>query len=153
MVKHNPLRRGRRCAGRHLSFAGIGLLVLMVTMAGLALWDRREEGGGYIDGLARIVSFHPLRDFPLVVTVSAAEEAVLANWGRQSLFIALGMVCAAIGFALLFRALVARIGATAQSNVASKMTPNVKTATGTLIVSSSIRGISGAIQAMVRPMK
>jgi len=72
------------------------------------------EGGGtyrspgYVDGIARIVSVHALRDFPLVVTVSMAEDAVLANWRRQSLFIGLGTLCTAIGFALLFRALVAR---------------------------------------------
>jgi hypothetical protein len=78
-------------------------------MAGLAVWDRREEGfHGYVDGLAHSVSFPPLRDFPLVAAVSAAEEAVVANWGRQSLFIALGVVCTAIGFGLLCRELVAR---------------------------------------------
>ncbi|MBV8506715.1 MAG: hypothetical protein JOZ11_13030 [Alphaproteobacteria bacterium] len=108
MVKHSPPRRGGFRASRRLSFAGIGLLVLFVTTVGLAVWDRREGGGGYVDRLARIVSFHPLRDFPLVVPVLAAEEAVLANWGRQSLFIGFGMVCTGIGFALLFRALAAR---------------------------------------------
>jgi PAS domain S-box-containing protein len=108
VVKPDCLQRGRFRVSRHLSFAGIGLLVVIATTAGLAVWDGREEwGGGYIDG-AHIVSSHLLRDFPFVVTVSAAQEAVLANWGRQSLFIALGMVCTAIGFALLFRALVAR---------------------------------------------
>lgn len=72
-----------------------------------------EEGGGdsrspgYVDGRARIVSVHPLRDFPLVITVSMAEDAVLVNWRRQSLFIALGTLCTVIGFALLFRALIA----------------------------------------------
>ncbi|HEX9534772.1 MAG TPA: ATP-binding protein [Stellaceae bacterium] len=108
-MKHNRLQRGRFPASRSLSFAGVGLLVVIATTAGLAVWDRREEGGGrYFDGLAHIVSFHPLRDFPLVATVSAAEEAVLASRGRQSLFIALGMVCTAIAFALLFKALGAR---------------------------------------------
>ncbi len=106
---HYRLQRGRFRASRRLSFAWIGLLAVIAITAGLAVWDRREEGvGGYVDGLAHIVSFPPLRDFPLAATVSAAEEAVLANWGRQSLFIALGMVCTAIGFALLFRALAAR---------------------------------------------
>ncbi len=75
-------------------------------MAGLAVWDLREEGvRGYVDGLAHSVSLPPLRDFPFVATVSAAEETVLANWGR---LIAFGTLCAAIGFALLCRALVAR---------------------------------------------
>jgi len=76
-------------------------------------YARVEEGGGaysspgYVDGMARIVSVHPLHDFPLVVTVSMAEDAVLASWRRQSFFIALGTFCTVIGFALLFRALVA----------------------------------------------
>jgi PAS domain S-box-containing protein len=108
MVKHNLLRRGRFRASRHLSFAGIGLLVLIVTTASLAVWYRPEERGGYVEGFARVVSFHPLRDFPLTAAVSAAEDAVLANWGRQSLFITFGSLCAVIGLALLFRALVAR---------------------------------------------
>jgi two-component system cell cycle sensor histidine kinase PleC len=56
----------------------------------------------------RVVAIHPLRDFPLIHTVSALEKAVLADWGRQSLLLAFGALCAAIGFALLFRALVAR---------------------------------------------
>jgi hypothetical protein len=46
MVKHNHLPRKRFDASRHLSFAGIGLLVVIVTTASLAGWDRREEGGG-----------------------------------------------------------------------------------------------------------
>ena len=76
-------------------------------------YTRVEEGGGsyfspgYVDGIARIVSVHPLRDFPLVIAVSMAEDAVLANWRGQSLLIVLGALCTVIGFALLFRALVA----------------------------------------------
>jgi PAS domain S-box-containing protein len=109
MVIHDRLQRGRFRASRRPSFAAIGLLVVIAITVGLAVWDPREEGvRGYVDGLAHIVSSHPLRDFPFVVTVSAAEEAVLANWGRQSLLMALGMVCMAIGFGLLCRALVAR---------------------------------------------
>ncbi len=69
--------------------AGIALLVLIITTAGLAIWDRSG-------------------DFPLIDTISAAEKAVLAYWGRQSQFLAFGTFCAAIGFALFFRALVAR---------------------------------------------
>ena len=77
-------------------------------------YARVAEGGGtyrspgYVDAIARVVSVHPLRDFPLVVAVSVSEDAVLANWRRQSLFIALGTLCAVIGFALLLRALVTR---------------------------------------------
>jgi PAS domain S-box-containing protein len=109
VVQPDRLQSRRFRASRHLSFAAIGLLVLIITTAGLAVWDRREEGGwDNIDGLLHVVAIHPLRDFSLIDSVSAAEKAVLANWGRQSLFIAFGTLCAAIGFALLFRALVAR---------------------------------------------
>jgi hypothetical protein len=76
-------------------------------------YQRVEEGGssyrspGYVDGIARVVSVHPLRDFPLVVTVTLSEEAALANWRRQSIFVAVGTLCTVFGFVLLFRALVA----------------------------------------------
>jgi PAS domain S-box-containing protein len=76
-------------------------------------YTRVEEGSGryntpgHGDESARIVSVQPLHDLPLVVTVSVAEDAVLANWRRQSLLVALGTFCTVIGFALLFRALVA----------------------------------------------
>jgi PAS domain S-box-containing protein len=116
VVTYNRLQRGRFRASRRPSFVGIALLAVIAIMAGLAVWDPREEGvRGYVDGLAHSVSFPPLHDFPLVATVSAAEEAVLANWGRQSLFIAFGTLCAAIGFALLCRALVARSRSLARS--------------------------------------
>jgi hypothetical protein len=76
-------------------------------------YTRVEEGGGsydmpgYGDESARIVSVYPLHDVPLVVTVSMAEDAVLVDWRRQSLFIALATLSTVIGFALLFRALAA----------------------------------------------
>jgi hypothetical protein len=69
-----------------------------------------EEGGGtyrspgYVDGVARVVSVQPLRDFPLVVAVSMSEDAALINWRRQSILIVLGTLCTVVGFALFFRA-------------------------------------------------
>jgi PAS domain S-box-containing protein len=75
-------------------------------------YARVADGGGtyrspgYVDGIARIVSVQPLRDLPLAVAVSVAEDAVLKNWRRQSAFIGLGTFCALVGFAVLFRALV-----------------------------------------------
>jgi PAS domain S-box-containing protein len=75
-------------------------------------YARVAEGGGtyrspgYVDGVARVVSVHPVHDFPLVIAVSIAEDAALANWRRQSVFILLGTFCTIIGFALLFWALV-----------------------------------------------
>jgi PAS domain S-box-containing protein len=77
-------------------------------------YARVEKGGGtyrspgYVDGIPRVVSVHPLRDFPLVVAVSMSEEEALANWRRQSIFVAIGTFCTLVGFALLFWALVTR---------------------------------------------
>jgi PAS domain S-box-containing protein len=60
---------------------------------------------GYVDGVARIVSVHPLRDLPLVVVVTLADDAALAGWRRQSLYIAIGACCSIAGFAVLFAVL------------------------------------------------
>jgi signal transduction histidine kinase/DNA-binding response OmpR family regulator/HPt (histidine-containing phosphotransfer) domain-containing protein len=73
-------------------------------------YELAESGGtylspGYIDGVSRFVSVHPLRDYPIVVDVTISEEAALENWRRQSTFIAIGAFCAVLGFAVLFRAL------------------------------------------------
>ena len=107
MVKPDRLQSRRFRASPPI--LGIALLVLIITTLGLAIWGWSEGWSGEkIDGLVRVLAIHPWRDFPLIDTVLAAEEAVLADWGRQSLFLAFGTLCAAIGFALLFRALVAR---------------------------------------------
>jgi Cache domain len=69
------------------------------------------EGGGnyrspgYIDGIVRVVSVHPLRDYPVVLDVTISEEAALAHWRRQLIFIAAGALCAGVGFLVLFRML------------------------------------------------
>jgi signal transduction histidine kinase len=76
-------------------------------------YDRLERGGsyrsqGYFDGVIRVVSVHPLRDYPLVVNVTASEDAALAHWRLQAAFIGLGALGSAIGFASLFRVLAAQ---------------------------------------------
>jgi PAS domain S-box-containing protein len=84
-------------------------------------YARVSQGGGsyrspgYVDGIARVVSIHPLHDFPLVIAVSIAEDAALANWRRQSVFILLATFCTVVGFALLFRALVVHSGSLERS--------------------------------------
>jgi len=60
---------------------------------------------GYLDGITRVVSVHPLRDYPLVVDVTIAEEAALAHWRRQAILIGLGTLGAVLGFVVLFRIL------------------------------------------------
>ncbi len=74
-------------------------------------WYRLVEGGGTYrsredaTGITRVESVHPLADYPLVVDVTISEAAALANWRRQSTFIAIGAVCAVLGFMVLFRVL------------------------------------------------
>ena len=71
-------------------------------------YDRVSEGGGsfrslgYLDGIVRLVSVHPLADYPLVANVTIAEDAALADWRRQSILIAIGTVGVVLGFGLLF---------------------------------------------------
>jgi PAS domain S-box-containing protein len=76
-----------------------------------AWYDRVAAGGGtyrtpgYIGGVPRIISAQPIREYPLAITVGITEEAALAPWRRQSIFIGIGTLCAIVGFAILFRAL------------------------------------------------
>src|SRR6185437_8615012 len=75
----------------------------------------REEGEtyrspGHFDRVPRIVSIHPVGDFPLVSTVAIEETAVLSDWRRQSTWMLLGALAAAVGFVLLFRALAGQSG-------------------------------------------
>jgi PAS domain S-box-containing protein len=72
--------------------------------AGSALY--RTEGG--LDGLTRWVAIHPLHDYPLQISVTRAETAILATSRRQSALITLGAISAIVGFLLLFRALAAQ---------------------------------------------
>ncbi|HEX3881687.1 MAG TPA: ATP-binding protein [Stellaceae bacterium] len=60
---------------------------------------------GHFDQVPRIVSVHPVGDLPLVAAVAIEENAVLSDWRRQSTWMLLGALAAAVGFALLFRAL------------------------------------------------
>ena len=77
-------------------------------------YDMVAKGGGsyrtpgYLDGIARVASVHPLHDYPLVVTVTISVDAALADWWRQSVLIGIAALGATIGFAILFQALAAR---------------------------------------------
>ncbi|MGH7015227.1 MAG: sensor histidine kinase, partial [Stellaceae bacterium] len=75
-------------------------------------WYKRvAEGGGnfrsqpWADGIIRIVGVHPINEFPLVVDVSFAEQAMLAHWRFQTLCIVIGTIVIVLGFAILFSAL------------------------------------------------
>ncbi len=60
---------------------------------------------GYIDGLARIISVEPLKEYGLAVSAGITESEALAPWRKQALIIAVGALGAVVGFAFLFRAL------------------------------------------------
>ena len=63
---------------------------------------------GYVDGVARIVSVRPLRDYPLAVSVTASQAAVLADWRHFALIVTIGTVCIVVCFGGLFHILATR---------------------------------------------
>lgn len=79
-------------------------------------YGRVASGGGtyhslgYIDGVAREIAVTPLKDYPLVVTVTVPEYTALAAWRRQAAFIGIGTACAVIVFAILFTTLAVQFG-------------------------------------------
>ncbi|HTZ34565.1 MAG TPA: PAS-domain containing protein [Stellaceae bacterium] len=67
-------------------------------------------GGTYrapsgLDGVVRWAAIQPLRAYPLVISVTRSERAILAGWYRQSLLIGLGALVAIGGCLWLFRVL------------------------------------------------
>ncbi len=70
---------------------------------------------GKLSGLARLISIHPMRDYPLVIDIAVSEEAVLHHWRRQSTYLAICALCAVIGFVVLFSALAAQFRRLKQS--------------------------------------
>jgi signal transduction histidine kinase len=89
--------------------------IMATRMPGQSPWYQRvaENGGsydspGYLDGIVRVVAVQPVRDYPLVVDITISQDEALANWRRQSAFIAIAALGATIGFAVLFRALAAQ---------------------------------------------
>jgi PAS domain S-box-containing protein len=79
--------------------------------AGAPFHTSIAAGGGLyrspsaLDGVARWVSIHPLRDYPLVISFTQSERAILAGWWHQSVLIGIGALAAIAGFLLLFRSL------------------------------------------------
>lgn len=64
-----------------------------------AAWYRAVKNGGgsyrvagVFDGQSRVVSVFPLRDYPLVLNVTLAENAVLATWRHRAISILLGTI-------------------------------------------------------------
>ena len=63
---------------------------------------------GFIGGVPLIVSARPLGEYPLVITVGAAESTAFSAWRREAVLIAMAALCASTGFAVLFAALASR---------------------------------------------
>jgi len=68
------------------------------------------EAVGHLDGVLREIAVNPIKDYPLVVTVTVPKYAALAAWRRQAAFIGIGTGCAVIVFALLFGTLAVQFG-------------------------------------------
>jgi diguanylate cyclase (GGDEF)-like protein len=80
-------------------------------------WDRIVASGhagdfespGRLVAGERMISVHPLRDYPLVVDVSVSKGASLANWRRQAILVGLGTASAVLCMALLLGALMLQL--------------------------------------------
>jgi PAS domain S-box-containing protein len=79
--------------------------------AGAPFYTSIAAGGGLyrspstLDGAARWVSIRPLHDYPLVISVTRSERAILAGWRHQTALIGIAALAAVAGFLLLFRSL------------------------------------------------
>jgi len=94
---------------------------------------------GYFDGVPRLVSVNPRRDYPVVVNVSIAEEEALAPWRRQAIYIAMGAIYAVIGFAVLFRALAAQFRRLEnQADEIARVSDSIRESEGKLVEKSKI---------------
>ncbi len=73
------------------------------------------EVPGVLAAGERVVSVHPLRDYPLVVNVSVSKWDSLASWRRQAVLAIIGTACAALCIALLLQALMMKLRRLEQS--------------------------------------
>ena len=83
--------------------------IVGVRMPQASPWYARvaEGGGSYIspgvlDGVSRLVSVHPLRDYPLVVDVQLSEAVAFARWRTEATYISAFASAAVLGFSALF---------------------------------------------------
>ena len=75
-------------------------------------WHQRVASGGgsfrspgYFDGAVRVVTVHPLREYPLIVNMTVLEDEALARWRWHSEILAGAALAVTIAFAILFRIL------------------------------------------------
>jgi PAS domain S-box-containing protein len=78
-----------------------------------------QRRSGIVDSLARVIAFRRVEGYPLIVTVSATEDAVLSAWRRDAWRIGAGAAGAAafIGIALFFLLRQARLSASLKSEL------------------------------------
>jgi signal transduction histidine kinase len=76
------------------------------------------EAAGNHDGIVRETAVSPVKDYPLVVSVTVPRYTALAAWRRQATFIGLGTTCATIMFVILFASLAVQFGRLEQSEQA-----------------------------------
>jgi diguanylate cyclase (GGDEF)-like protein len=81
------------------------------SMPAASPWHRLVlQGGGqyrspgYFDNEPRLVSVHPLRDYPLVVNVAVSETAALATWRIQAITLGSGALLVMLCVAFLLKA-------------------------------------------------
>jgi signal transduction histidine kinase/ActR/RegA family two-component response regulator len=71
-------------------------------------YDRVASGGGtyrspgFLSDVPKIVTVHPLRDYPLVVDVDMSEQAALGNWYAEAVGILAAMITVSTGIIILF---------------------------------------------------
>lgn len=80
-------------------------------------WDRAIArnrpavmiGRGLLNGEQRIISVHPLANYPVIVNVSLSTYDALADWRQQAALTALGALCAMLCMILLLRAIILQL--------------------------------------------
>jgi len=82
------------------------------------------DGGGTYEigrsgnGVAREAAVHPVKNYPLVVSVTVPQHTALAAWRRQAMFIGAGAGLGVIVFAVLFTSLAIQFGSVEESRQA-----------------------------------
>lgn len=64
---------------------------------------------GYLGPMRRLITVHPLSEYPLVVDVTMSEQAALQSWYYQAFCIAVAMVGVAAALAVLFAVIIAQL--------------------------------------------
>lgn len=90
-------------------------------------YDRVANGGGaylspgYLSGVPRIITVHPLRDYGLVIDVNMTETSVLRAWHTQATVIAIAMIGVAGALAVLFAVIIAQFRRQVEQNARLSM--------------------------------